>query len=392
MIHFNKPHLSGKEAHYIYDAVYKQEYISGNGKYTKLCQNYFETKYKFKKCLLTTSCTDALEMAAILLDIKSGDEVIVPSYTFVSSALPFVRQGAKITFADSREDNPCIDENRIEKLINKKTKVIVVVHYAGISCNMAKIMEIADKYGLFVVEDAAHSIDSYYYNNALGSIGDLATFSFHETKNITCGEGGMLVINNETFFKRSEIIWEKGTNRAEFYRGETDKYNWVDLGSSFLPSEVLAAFLYSQLEHIEIIQKRRKDIWQYYYENLCQICEENGVIIPIIPNYATNNAHMFYLVMTNLKERNDLIEFLKNNGVLAISHYLSLHKSPYYINKYNGGELPNSDRYTDCLVRLPLYYDLTENQIEYIVSLIRKYLNLSARRNILNRELSCTLK
>ena len=392
MIHFNKPHLSGKEAHYIYDAVYKQEYISGNGKYTKLCQNFFESKYNFKKCLLTTSCTDALEMAALLLEINPGDEVIVPSYTFVSSALSFVRQGAKIAFADSREDYPSIDESKIEKLINEKTKAIVVVHYAGIACDMNKIMEIADKHGLFVVEDAAHSIDSYYNDRPLGSIGHLAAFSFHETKNIICGEGGMLVINDERFFKRSEIIWEKGTNRAEYYRGEVDKYSWVDLGSSFLPSEVLAAFLYSQLEHLDIIQNRRKEIWQYYYENLNQICKKRGIQIPQIPDFATNNAHMFYLVMPNSQERNELIQLLKNKGVLAVSHYLSLHSSPYYKDKYAGEELPNSDRYTNCLVRLPLYYDLAENQIEYIVSIIKEFINSNINSNDVNNELSMISK
>ncbi|WP_291861834.1 dTDP-4-amino-4,6-dideoxygalactose transaminase, partial [Marinilabilia sp.] len=257
MINFNKPHITGKEVHYIYDAV-ATGHISGNGKYTKLCQQYFEERWGFKKTLLTTSCTDALEMAALLLDIQPGDEVILPSYTFVSTALAFVRQGAVLRFVDSRNDHPGIDESQIESLINSKTKAIVPVHYAGVACDMGKIMEIANKYNIFVVEDAAQGIDSYFKGPSLtlplGSIGHLGCFSFHETKNIQCGEGGLLAINDDRFLRRAEIIWEKGTNRAEFFRGEVNKYGWVDTGSSFLPGEVTAAFLWAQLEELEKIQ------------------------------------------------------------------------------------------------------------------------------------------
>ena len=263
MIPFNKPHITGKEAHYMYQAVFNGQ-ISGNGQFTKLCQHYFEHKWEFKRCLLTTSCTDALEMAALLLDIRPGDEIIVPTYTFVSTALAFVRQGAKIVFAESRKDHPGIDEDQIETLISPQTKAIVPVHYAGVACDMDKIMEIANRYHLWVVEDAAQSIDSYYKGRPLGSIGHLAAFSFHETKNIQCGEGGLLAINDERFIRRAEILWEKGTNRAEFFRGEVNKYGWVDTGSSFLPADYVAGFLYAQLENLDRIQERRKVIWKAY--------------------------------------------------------------------------------------------------------------------------------
>jgi dTDP-4-amino-4,6-dideoxygalactose transaminase len=272
MLTFNKPFLTGKETAYITDAVASGK-ISGNGKYTQLCQNYFQNKYGFKKCLLTTSCTDALEMAAILLEIKPGDEVIMPSYTFVSTANAFVLRGANIVFADSMGVNPNMDVESIEALITPKTKAIVPVHYAGIACDMDAIMDLATKYNLFVVEDAAQAIDSYYtgkdgIEKPLGGIGHLAAFSFHETKNIISGEGGMLVVNDPQFAQRAEIIWEKGTNRSAFFRGEVDKYGWVDVGSSFLPSEIVAAFLWAQLEHLEEIQNKRKSIWNQYWEGL----------------------------------------------------------------------------------------------------------------------------
>ena len=374
MIPFNKPYLTGKETFYIEDAV-KSGKISGNGKYTKLCQDYFQSRYNFKKCLLTTSCTDALEMCALLLNIAPGDEVIMPSYTFVSTALAFVRQGAKIVFADSRSDHPGIDENKIEELITNKTKVIVPVHYAGVACDMDKIMVLANKYNLFVVEDAAQAIDSFYIGadgikRALGSIGHLSAFSFHETKNIISGEGGMLCINDERFIKRSEIIWEKGTNRAEFFRGEVNKYGWVDTGSSFLPSEIIAAFLWAQIENLDDIQKKRKEIWEQYYNLLKPAELSNNIKLPEIPNYATNNAHMNYLVCTTLEYRADLINRLKSERILAVFHYLSLHKSEFYKEKHDGRELPECDRYADCLLRLPMYYELSKSEMEQIVSVI----------------------
>ena len=371
MIDFNRPYLTGNELEYIRQAVEDQHKISGNGVFTKRCQHFFEERYGFKKSLLTTSCTDALEMAAILCDIQQGDEVIVPSYTFVSSALAFVRAGAKIVFADSMERNPNIDAEKIEALITPRTKVIVPVHYAGVACDMDRIMEIADRHGLLVVEDAAQAIDSYYKGRPLGSIGHLAAFSFHETKNIIAGEGGLLVVNDERFIRRAEIIWEKGTNRAEFFRGEVNKYGWCDTGSSFLPSEVVAAFLWAQLEKMEEIQGKRKALWNQYYSLLQPLAEKGYFRLPDIPDYATNNAHMFYLVCNSLKDRTALIKQLKENDIEAVFHYLSLHSSSYYLDKHDGRSLPQCDRYADCLVRLPMYFDMNSNDIDTICNIIR---------------------
>ena len=302
MIPFNKPYLTGKEAHYMYQAVYGGK-LSGNGMFTKKCQEYFEKQYGFKKSLLTTSCTDALEMCAILADIQPGDEVIVP------------------------------------------------------------------RYNLLVIEDAAQAIDSYYKGKPLGSIGHLAAFSFHETKNIISGEGGMLAINDERFIRRAEIIWEKGTNRAEFFRGEVNKYGWVDTGSSFLPSEVIAAFLWAQLENLADIQQRRKAIWNRYNDAL-SIANLATITLPNIPNYATNNAHMYYLVCQSLEQRTELIKKLKENEILAVFHYLALHDSEYYRDKHDGRILNNTVRFADCLVRLPMFYELTNVQVDKIVQII----------------------
>jgi dTDP-4-amino-4,6-dideoxygalactose transaminase len=374
MIPFNKPYLTGKEAHYLYQAVYSGK-ISGNGIYTKKCQEYFTERYGFQKCLLTTSCTDALEMAAILLDIKEGDEVIMPSYTFVSTSNAFVLRGATIRFADSGFDNPNIDPAAIESLITSKTKAIVPVHYAGVACNMDAIMEIADRHHLYVVEDAAQAIDSFYKGKPLGSIGHLAAFSFHETKNVIAGEGGMLVVNDSLFNRRSEIIWEKGTNRSEFFRGEVNKYGWVDIGSSFLPSEIIAAFLYAQLENLDNIQNRRKLLWNSYYSLLEPLAKAGMFRLQHIPDYATNNAHMFYLVCNNAQDRAGLLAHLKSKDILAVFHYLSLHKSPFYEPRHDGRELPSSDLYSDCLVRLPMFYELTEQQVKYICEEIKVFFN-----------------
>ena len=376
-IPFNKPYLTGKEMHYIYQAVYSGK-ISGNGMFTQKCQKFFEENYGFQKALLTTSCTDALEMTALLMNIESGDEVIVPSYTFVSSALAYVRQGAKIIFADSRVDHPGMDENKVEKLVTNKTRAIVVVHYAGVACDMDKIMDIAEKYNLFVVEDAAQAINSYYNKQALGSIGHFGAFSFHETKNINAGEGGLLAINNKRFVRRAEIIWEKGTNRAEFFRGEVNKYGWVDIGSSFLPSDTIAAYLYAQIEHLEEIQTRRKAIWNKYYKGLKPLEDDGKVRLPFLPDYATNNGHMFYILCSNLKERDELIHYLKNNNIQAIFHYLALHKSPYYSGKHDVPSLPNSIMYTDRLMRLPFYFELADKKIKEIVDTIKNFFSLQA--------------
>lgn len=374
MIPFNKPYLSGNEIKYITEAVNSGK-ISGNGIFTKKCHDYFQLRYHFNKCLLTNSCTDALEMAAILCDIKQDDEVIVPSYTFVSSANAFVMRGARIVFADSRKDHPGIDEYKLESLITPRTKVIVPVHYAGIACDMDEIMNTAARHGLFVVEDAAHAIDSSYKEQPLGSLGHLSAFSFHETKNIISGEGGMLVVNDKKFEKRSEIIWEKGTNRSEFFRGEVNKYGWVDIGSSYLPSEITSAFLYAQIENLNKIQERRKKIWNIYYEELRNLGEKGLFKLPFIPDYATNNAHMFYIVCNTGETRNKLLNTLKQNDILAVFHYLSLHKSPYYSNRYPALELPMADLYTDCLLRLPLFYDLKDEEVMYITTIINRYFN-----------------
>jgi dTDP-4-amino-4,6-dideoxygalactose transaminase len=378
IIPFNKPYLTGKEGHYIYQAVLSGK-ISGDGIFTHRCHKFFETRFGFKKCLLTTSCTDALEMAALLINIVPGDEVIMPSFTFVSTSNAFVLRGAKIIFCDSRKDHPGMDEDAIEDLITDRTKAIVPVHYAGIACDMDKILDLAAKYNLYVIEDAAQAIDSYYtgrdgIKRALGSIGHMGAFSFHETKNIMSGEGGMLAINDERFMARSEIIREKGTNRSQFFRGEVDKYGWVDIGSSFLPSDIIAAFLYAQLENLDDIQQRRKKIWGLYNEALMPLQEKGFLRLPVIPPYATNNAHMYYVVFENLAQRINVINALKGNNILAVFHYLSLHKSPYYADKHDGRDLPETDSYTDCLLRLPMFYELEEEVILRVANIITSIL------------------
>ena len=369
--------MTGQETEYIRQAVEGGK-LSGNGEFTKRCQAYFEKRYGFGKCLLTTSGTDALEMAAILTGVGPGDEVIVPSYTFVSTALAFIRCGAKVVFADSGADEPNLDAAKVEALVTPRTKVIVPVHYAGCACDMGAIMAIAERHGLLVVEDAAQAIDSWYRprpetgdGRPLGSIGHLGCFSFHETKNIISGEGGMLTINDERFVRRAEIIWEKGTNRAEFFRGEVNKYGWVDIGSSFLPTEIVSAFLWAQLEHLDEIQAERKRLWGRYWEfleglGLSTDCTDShglgSVRLPKIPEYATNNAHMFYLLFPDLAKRSDFIAKMKARDVLTVFHYLPLHSSAYYAKQHDGRELPNCDRYADTLVRLPLYYGLAPDQ------------------------------
>jgi dTDP-4-amino-4,6-dideoxygalactose transaminase len=373
MIPFNKPYIVESSLGHIAQAAASGR-LSGNGAFTAKCQEFLQTAYGYRAAMLTTSCTDALEMCAMLIGIAPGDEVIVPSYTFVTTALAFIRQGASAVFADSRSDHPGIDEDGIEALITDKTKAIVIVHYAGIACDMDKIMRVAEKHGLFVIEDAAMAIDSTYNGKPLGGIGHLGTFSFHETKNIQSGEGGALVINDGRFARRAEIIWEKGTNRAEFFRGEVNKYNWVDIGSSFLPSEITAAFLYGQLEKLKEIQKRRVDIWEKYYEALMPYQERGLVELPRIPQYSSNNASMFYMVFDNIDKRTSFISAMKEKGCSPVFHYLSLHASPYYMNKHDGRVLANSDRYSDCLVRLPFYYDLWGEPLDFVIKCAKETL------------------
>jgi dTDP-4-amino-4,6-dideoxygalactose transaminase len=365
-IPFNKPYTTGNEIENIQKAI-DNYHLSGNGPFTKKCQSLLEERYKFNKCLLTTSCTDALEMAAMLSKIRPGDEVIVPSFTFVSTALAFVREGAIIKFIDSRPDHPGMDETTIESLITKKTKAIVPVHYAGVACDMDKIMDLAEKYNLFVIEDAAHSIDSFYKGIPLGSIGHFGCFSFHATKNIHCGEGGMITINHSSFNERAEILWEKGTNRAEFFRGESRSYEWKDTGSSFLLSELNASFLNAQIDSLEEIQTKRKKLWTDYFEGFKYLSNKGYVSTPVIPDYATLNANSFYLTCRNRDERNNLINYLKRNGIIAISHFLPLHKSKYFSSLHDGRLLKKCDFFSETLVRFPLFPDLKKEETDYII-------------------------
>ncbi len=367
---FNKPYYNTEEISNITEAI-TETGISAGHKYTKMCQEWFVNKTGHQ-AILTVSCTAALEMAGLLADIKSGDEVIMPSFTFVSTANAFVLRGAKIVYVDIRPDTMNMDEKLVEDAITDKTRAIVPVHYAGVACDMDSIMALAQKHGLLVVEDAAHSVDSFYKGKPLGSIGNIGAFSFHETKNISSGEGGMLVVNDERFIRRAEIIWEKGTNRAEFYRGMVNKYGWCDMGSSFLPSEFNAAYLYAQLEQLDDIQGKRKHIWNMYDEGLRGNIDPQ-ITLPVLPQYATNNAHMYYLLCPSLEYRTKLMGYLKERGVQTTFHYLPLHSSAYYASKHDGRSLPNCDRYADTLVRLPLFYELTDENVDCIVELIKAF-------------------
>ncbi len=378
MIPFNKPMIAGNELEYIRKAVDSGK-ISGNGSYTQLCQQYFEQRFHFHKSLLTTSCTAALEMSAILINIQEGDEVIVPSFAFVSTANAFVLRGAKIVFADSSPAHPNIDSNSIESLITPKTKAIIVLHYGGVACEMDKITSLANHYSLhyghqiFVIEDAAHSIGATYRNKPLGGIGNLSAISFHETKNIQAGEGGMLIINDEQFEKRAEVIWEKGTNRVAFSRNEVAIYDWIDIGSSFLPSEITAAFLFGQLEKFDAINVRRKYLWETYWQLFSKDSNRHLFHTPVIPEYAEHNYHIFYLVCKNKEQRNDLIRFLADMGIMAVFHYQSLHLSPFFKDKHDGRNLPNAEIFSNCLVRLPLYPNLVDAEIVKIYEAIMTF-------------------
>jgi dTDP-4-amino-4,6-dideoxygalactose transaminase len=361
MIPFNKPYLSGNELKYIEDAI-RSGQISGDGKYTKLCHEFLEKRYGFKKVLLVHSGTAALEMAALLINIQPGDEVIMPSFTFVSTANAFVLRGAKIVFCDSQQDHPNMDADLIEQLITEKTKAIVPVHYAGMACDMDKIMALARQYNLYVIEDAAQAIDSNYKDRPLGSIGHFGCISFHETKNIQCGEGGLLIINDKKFIERAEIIREKGTDRSKFFRGEIDKYGWVDIGSSYLPSDMNAAYLYAQLENIDDIIGKRKEIWNSYYQELRGL-ELRGILkLPKIPEYTTNNGHIFYIVCNTPEERNKLLQYLKKQGIGAVFHYQALHQSKM-TKDYSQDYFPQAEKYTEKLIRLPLYYEIEISSI-----------------------------
>ena len=371
-IPFNKPFIPWFSFRYLIGGALSGT-IAGNGKYTKKCHAFFEKRFGFAKVLMTTSCSDALEMTALLCRIEPGDEVIMPSFTFMSTANAFLVRGAKVVFADTLADIPNIDPAEIEKLITPKTKAIVVVHYSGIACEMDRIMDIAQRHGLFVVEDAAHAVDSYHNGRPLGSIGHFGTFSFHETKNIISGEGGLLMVNDQEFAMRAEILWEKGTNRAAFYRGEIDKYGWVDIGSSFLPSDAVAAFLFAQIERFDRIQSARKKLWWNYHAMLKPLEEKGYLKCPVVPGFATVNGNLFYITVSSGEMRDSLLAFLKSRGISALFHYLPLHSSPYFSAKHDGRELPNTDRFSASILRLPFYNSLSKRQVKLVVSRINEY-------------------
>lgn len=363
-IPFNRPSVGELEFGYV-NACLRGSKHSGDGPFTKKCQNAF-ADLGLGRVLLTTSCTDALEMTALLLDIGPGDEVIIPSFTFVSSANAFALRGASLRFADSETDNPNISPAAVEALVSARTKAIVVVHYAGVACDMDPIEAIAKRHGIAIVEDAAQAIGSYHRERPLGTIGDFGAMSFHETKNISCGEGGMVMIRSEAAHQRAEIIREKGTNRSAFFRGEVDKYGWVDIGSSFLPSDILAACLFAQIERLDEIQSRRIAIWDRYDASLADPLSGYGIETARLPDWATKNGHMYYLVCHDLEQRQHLIDGLRAAGILATSHYLSLHSSPFFHRYHDGRSLPNSDRFTDTILRLPLFVDLTDQEVDEI--------------------------
>ncbi|MBQ4569375.1 MAG: dTDP-4-amino-4,6-dideoxygalactose transaminase [Ruminococcus sp.] len=373
MIQFNVPPFVGKETEYIAQAISNRK-ICGDGEFTKKCNAMLEDMTGSKKALLTTSCTSALEMAAILADIKPGDEVIMPSFTFVSTADAFVMRGAKIVFVDIRPDTMNIDENLIEDAITDKTKAIVPVHYAGVACEMDKICEIAQKHNLYVIEDAAQAVMSTYKGKALGTFGEFGCFSFHETKNYSSGEGGAILINNECYIERAEIIREKGTNRSKFHRGQVDKYTWVDLGSSYLPSELNAAYLFAQLELKEEINNNRLHSWNKYFELLKPLADKGFIELPFIPDGCDHNAHMFYIKAKDIEERTELIKYLKENGACAVFHYIPLHSSPAGVNF---GRFHGEDKFTtnesDRLLRLPMYYGLTQDNIKSVAGIISDF-------------------
>lgn len=371
-IPFNKPFFTGEEPRHMQMAALFGQ-ISGNGAYTKKCHQFFERRFHFGKALLTTSCSDALEMAAILSEVGPGDEVIMPSFTFVSTANAFLLRGASLVFADVEPGYPNLDPSEVEKLITPRTRAIVLVHYAGVACRMDEFKQLALKHNLVLIEDAAHAIGSYYKKQPLGSIGHLGAFSFHETKNIIAGEGGLLTVNDSRYSKRAEIIWEKGTNRAAFYRGEVNKYGWVDIGSSFLPSELIAAFLYAQLEAFKTIQKERIRVRKSYTSQL-QFVNDNGwAHIPAIPDYATDNGNMFFMITRSGSERDALLRHLIKNGIHAVFHYLPLHSSEFFTPRHDGRPLPNTDHFSACIIRLPFFSGLTDGEIGMIARLIWQF-------------------
>ena len=374
MIPFTKTYIAQNEKKYIEDVI-TLDRQSGDGKYSKLCNKILQAYSRKSYPLLTTSCTHSMEMSALLLNIKSGDEVIIPSYSFSSTANAFLLRGAKIIFCDSQENNPNINIKNLESLITKNTKACVIVHYAGVACPMDEILNIGKRYGIKIIEDAAQGIYAYYKKKPLGTIGDIGCLSFHDTKNVSCGEGGAIFVNDPSLNQSAEIIREKGTDRAAYFRGEIDKYGWKSLGSSYLLSDILAAKLLAQLEELEQITKQRKRIWKYYFNSLSKLEEQGQCRMPNIPGYANHNGHNFYLFCQSSKEQDALLVHLKRNGAQATFHYIALHGSPYYIDKYKGDPLPNADRFTECLVRLPIYPSLKYDNQARIIEAVYSFFN-----------------
>jgi dTDP-4-amino-4,6-dideoxygalactose transaminase len=373
-IPFNSPAIVGHEYDYIRQTV-ENMHISGDGAFTKQCHALLEEVLGISKTLLTTSCTHALEMAALLLDIQPGDEVIVPSFTFVTTINAFVLRGAKPVFVDIRPDTLNFDETQLKRLITDRTKVIIPVHYAGVGCEMDAIMEIANHHGIPVVEDNAHGLFGRYKGKYLGTFGSMATQSFHETKNFTCGEGGALLINDPQYIERAEIIREKGTNRSRFFRGQVDKYTWVDIGSSYLPSDILAALLFAQLEEREQIQSKRKFIWNFYYSNLRELAADTNLRLPIVPEHCQQAYHMFYILLSSLEKRQAMIEYLREKGINTVFHYLPLHLSEMG-RRFGGkeGDCPVTESVSDRLLRLPFYNSMTEEDLKQVVKAVREAL------------------
>jgi len=369
-IPFNKPLILGNEQDSI-SHVFANDRFSGNGEMTQKCNSLLEEKVGCLKAIMTSSCTDALEMAALLVDLKLEDEVIMPSFTFVSTASAFALRGVNIVWCDIREDTKNIDETKIEELITTKTKALVVVHYAGVACEMDVIKSICEKHGIILIEDAAQAIDCAYKGKPLGRIGDLAAISFHETKNIQCGEGGALLVNNPEMVERAEFIRDKGTNRSHFNKGIVDKYTWIELGSSFLMSELQAAFLYSQLFNSVKVNNNRLESWDYYCKLLSEFIPKER--LPYIPERCKHNAHMFYIICETIVQRSELIDYLNVNGIIAIFHYVPLHKAPYWKGKYDDIDLPITVKVSETLLRLPLYYNMKEEEIEFVVEKILKF-------------------
>ena len=375
-IPFNKAFIAGKELYYIAQAVLSG-HTAGDGLFTKKCQALMEKTFVAQKILLTHSCTAALEMAAILCEIGPGDEIILPSFTFVSTANAFYLRGAKLVFVDIRPDTLNMDESKVEEAITEQTKAIVPVHYASVACEMDVIMDIAERHNLYVIEDAAQGVNAKYKEKFLGTIGDIGTYSFHETKNFICGEGGAIVVNNEKFIERAEIIREKGTNRSKFFRGEVDKYTWVDVGSSYLPSDILAAFLYAQLENMQEITERRSRLFDYYHKAFIPLVNDGKIRLPFVANNCQSNNHLFYIILKDEETRNALMDHLRSQGILGVFHYVSLHLSPVGISMgYQEGQLPVTESMSGRLLRLPFYYDLKPKEQAEVVNAIKDFFSI----------------